>query len=236
MSTAEKTITAKPSAEESVPTLERGDTLTCDEFLRRWEVMARVKRAELLGGIVYMPSPLSWEHGRAHSHLSAWLAVYSASTPGCEPADDATCLMSADDAPQPDTALRILPEYGGQAPLAGRFVKGAPELIAEVCLSSTSYDLHQKRAVYEKAGVREYVAVLLREKELRWHRLVGEAFQQVEPDAAGVFHSEVFPGLWLDGAALLSGQLAPVLAMLSAGLATPEHAAFVAHLAARRTS
>jgi hypothetical protein len=40
----------------------------------------------------------------------------------------------------------------------------------------------------------------------------------------------VFPGLWLDPAALVAGDAQTVLAALSRGLATPEHTAFVARL------
>jgi hypothetical protein len=42
--------------------------------------------------------------------------------------------------------------------------------------------------------------------------------------------SVVFPGLWLDPAALTAGDLARVLTTLQAGTATPEHAAFVRSL------
>jgi hypothetical protein len=42
------------------------------------------------------------------------------------------------------------------------------------------------------------------------------------------------PGLWLDVAALLEGNLSRVLAVLQKGLATPEHAAFVERLAEKR--
>jgi hypothetical protein len=42
--------------------------------------------------------------------------------------------------------------------------------------------------------------------------------------------SEAFPGLWLDPAALLRGDLAVVLDKVREGLASPEHVAFVAGL------
>ena len=46
----------------------------------------------------------------------------------------------------------------------------------------------------------------------------------------GVIRSEVLPGLWLDAAALLRGDLPRVHAVLHQGLAHPDHAAFVALL------
>ena len=42
----------------------------------------------------------------------------------------------------------------------------------------------------------------------------------------------VFPGLWLDAAALIRGDLPQVMLVLQQGLASPEHAAFVARLQA----
>jgi len=67
----------------SVPTLVAGDKLTLAEFLLRWENMTNLKRAELIGGIVYMPTPVSVEHGDTENLASTWAGVYAASTPGC---------------------------------------------------------------------------------------------------------------------------------------------------------
>jgi Uma2 family endonuclease len=228
------TVTIMSTVEQDVAPLERGDKLSRDEFLRRWEAMPHVKRAELIGGIVYMPSPLSRKHGVTDTRLITWVGTYAASTPGCEAGNNATWLM-LEDAPQPDSDLRILPEYGGQSGMEGPYAQGAPELTAEVCLSSTSYDLHQKLNLYQEAGVKEYVAVLLREREVRWHRLVDGAYQLLPSDADGVIRSVVFPGLWLHVRALLDGNMAQVLATLTQGLNTPEHTAFVAQLAQRRS-
>jgi Uma2 family endonuclease len=229
-------VSVMSTVEEAVPPLVAGDFLSRDEFLRRWEAMPHLKRAELIGGIVYMPSPLSREHGATDLDVATWLGVYKAATPGCEGMCNATWLMGEDDAPQPDTSLRLLPEYGGQSRTQGKYAAGAPEFLAEVCLSSAAYDLHQKLRLYQEAGVQEYLAVLVWEREVRWHRLSGDRFQVVPAPADGVYRSAVFPGLWLDGAALLAGDLARVLAVLNQGLQSAEHTAFVAQLAARRRS
>ena len=45
---------------------------------------------------------------------------------------------------------------------------------------------------------------------------------------------DVFPGLWLDPAALIRGDLAHALKVLQQGLATPEHAAFIEQLQQKR--
>jgi Uma2 family endonuclease len=220
--------------EQETPPLVAGDVLSRAEFLRRWEAMPHVKKAELIRGIVYMPSPLSLEHGDTDNQVGAWLAIYAAFTPGCKGSSNATWLMLGD-APQPDNSLRILPAYGGQSRVQGRYAQGAPEFLAETCLSSTAYDLHQKLDLYQEAGVQEYLAVLLRERELRWHHRVGDTFQVVPAPPDGVYRSALFPGLWLDGPALLAEDMARVLATLQQGLNSPEHAAFVEQLARRRS-
>jgi hypothetical protein len=195
--------------------------------------MPQIKRAELVQGVVYMPSPVSREHAVMENNVAAWLGVYRAATPGCESMNNASWLMRGD-APQPDTALRILPEHGGQSGMQGQYASGAPEFLAEVCLSSTAYDLHQKLGLYQESGVQEYLAVLLLEREVRWHQLVAGRLEVVPAPADGVYRSSGFPGLWLDAPVLLAGDLARVLALLNEGLRTPEHQAFVEQLAAAR--
>jgi Uma2 family endonuclease len=105
------------AAPASTPPLLEGDSLTSDEFLRRWVDMPDVKRAELIDGIVYMPSPMSLNHGEVQVFLGGWLTLYASATPGCRPALEATWLMGERQVPQPDISLRILPEFGGQSAL-----------------------------------------------------------------------------------------------------------------------
>src|SRR5437868_1986062 len=94
------------------PLLRDDDRLTRDEFLRRWEAMPGLKHAELIDGIVYMPSPVSRKHSDFHSAIDNWLGHYAVRTPGWRSGLEGTWLMK-EDAPQPDITLRILPEYGG---------------------------------------------------------------------------------------------------------------------------
>jgi hypothetical protein len=73
----------------------------------------------------------------------------------------------------------------------------------------------------------------LYEQEIRWHGLVDGAYQLLAGGADGVWRSRIFPGLWLDGAALLKADMPRVLARLQEGLNSPEHQAFVAELSRR---
>jgi len=147
------------SAIEGVPVLRSGDRLTREEFERRYEAMTAVTKAELIEGVVYMPSPVSTEdHGSPHADLVGWLVVYRASTAGVQVADNSTVRLDWDNEPQPDAFLRILPQFGGQTRDEGRYVAGGPEWAGEVAassVSSVSYDLHDKKESYRRNGVRE---------------------------------------------------------------------------------
>jgi hypothetical protein len=219
--------------EQAVPPLLNGDKLTRDEFFRRWELHPEIKNAELIGGIVYMASPVSVEHGNTESDVGAWLSHYRIYTPGTDSGNNTTACFQ-EDSPQPDINLRILPEYGGKSWVEDDKLFGSPETLVEVCRSSASYDLHVKFDLYEEAKVQEYVAVLLYEQEIRWHVLVRGKYKLLESDADGIWRSRVFPGLWLDGAALLKRDMIAVLAVLQKGLESREHKAFVKELGRRK--
>jgi Uma2 family endonuclease len=210
-----------------------GQRLTQEEFLRRWELYPEIKRAELIGGIVYMPSPTSRGHGRGEIDMGTWVNLYAIHTPGCGPAAHATWLMLTD-APQPDVDLCILPEYGGQSGMHGIYAQGAPELIVEVAFSTASLDLNEKKRLYEQAGVREYVVVMPERRKVHWFQLLDGEYQRLEPNLQGIYCSQVFPGLWLDSRALLKGDMAQVLKTLNRGLKSAGHKRFVAQLAAQR--
>jgi len=204
---------------------ESGDRLDRDEFLALWERMPDLKFAELIDGVVYLPSPLSRQHSRTDHLVQLWTGMYAARAAFIEVLPNATWLMEKS-APQPDVALRILPEYGGQSQNAGELAVGAPEFVAEISYSSRSYDLGPKLQLYERSGVKEYLAVLTEERRLEWRVLREGRFHLLESDQAGIYRSIIFPGLWLDGAAFWNHDIPAVLATLEKGLQSPEFAAF----------
>ena len=217
------------------PPLRDGDRLTSDEFMRRWEAMPDLKHAELIDGIVYMSSPLSRNHSNYHAPLIGWLTNYVANTPGCWADLECTWLMGDRNVPQPDCALLILPEHGGQSREEGDYPAGAPELVVEVAVSSRARDLGVKLNLYERMGVREYLIAVAGKEQFLWKELGPGGYQPLLPGPAdGIFRSRFFPGLWLDPAALWGRDLGRLFAVLHQGLATPEHAAFVTRLAAER--
>jgi Uma2 family endonuclease len=217
------------SVQTSSPELITGQRMTREEFLSRWEALPDLKNAELIEGIVYVASPVSREHGIPDTSAIAWLGLYAWHTPGCEAANNVTWMM-LESAPQPDGYLMILPEYGGQARGKGKYWGGAPDLIVEICVTSTEHDFGPKLALYQRAGVREYITFESLWKRIVWRVLVNGSYIQISPDADGNFRSRVFPGLWLNPTAFWARDGAALQSLLEQGLASAEHAAFVEQL------
>jgi len=209
-----------------VPLLHAGDRLTRAEFERRYTAMPDLKKAELLEGVVYIGGAVRYDHGRAHAVLAGWLAEYAVQTPSVQALLDPSMRLDEDNEPQPDVVLRA--KLGTSRIDADDFLCGPPEIVVEVAARSVSYDLHKKLHVYRRAGVREYLVLRSEDAAVDWFALRDGVYERLAADAAGVVRSEVFPGLWLDVAALLAHDSAGLQAALAAGLRSPEHAAFVA--------
>lgn len=214
MITSTATITRDPT----IPPLENGDQLTLAEFERRYSAMADLKKAELIEGIVYMASPLRIrQHGEPHAQIMLWLGFYQTYTPNLQLGDNCTVRLDLDNEAQPDALLRL--KVGGQSTISqDGYVEGAPELIVEIAASTVSIDLHKKLNVYRRNGVQEYLVWRVDDGEFDWFRLIEGEYTQLEPNPEGILCSESFPGLWLNKAALLAGNLAKVLEILQQGL------------------
>lgn len=226
-------VTMPATAVVLPPPLQAGERLTRDEFLRRWDAMPGLKRAELINGVVHMASPVGRPHARFGYLLGAWIASYDIATPGLECGNNGTWLMSDLDVPQPDLALRILPAVGGQSRDEGIYPAGAPELIVEVSDTTHSKDSSEKLRLYERHGVREYITVRPLRRQLTWRVMSRRKFTELPPAKNGVYRSRVFPGLWLDPVALWNEDLAGLAATVQAGVATLDHARFIQALARR---
>jgi hypothetical protein len=221
-----------PLAPLPPPPLENGDRLTRDEFERRYNAMPWLKKAELIEGEVYMPSPVRLEqHAGPDADLLWWLVHYRAFTPGTRAAGNCTIRLDLENEPQPDGALLTLPSHGGKAKISeDDYIEGSPELLGEISASTVIIDLNKKFHVYRRNHVQEYIVWRVQDAAIDWFVLRGEDFERLQPDAAGLYRSEVFPGLWLDAAAMMRGDLATVLERLQEGMRSPEHTAFVAKL------
>lgn len=226
----------RASRSAPAPPLVNGDRLTRAEFERRYEASPDLKKVELVEGVVCMPSPTrSRSHARPHAVMVGWLFTYAASTPGVQLNDNPTVRLDLDNEPQPDVALLIDPDAGGQSRVsADDYIEGAPELIVEIAASSTSRDLNEKFRVYRRNGVREYLVWPTVDRRLDWFELVDGVYRSRQPDPSGLVHSAVFPGLRLAVDALLRGDLPAVVEAQQRGLGDPAHAAFVMRLQAQR--
>jgi hypothetical protein len=215
-------------------TLVEGQRLDQPTFHALYEAMPPGSRAELINGVVRMPSPVGPPHGRASLPVLMWLGFYQGNTPGVEALVDTSTALGLESEPQPDAQLRILAECGGRTQADRRFIHGVPELLVEVAHASRYTDLGPKFDDYERVGVLEYVVRALEPDKVYWFILREGHFVHLASGPDGIYRSEVFPGLWLDPAALLAGDIHRLQAVVDLGCATPEHAAFVARLAAAR--
>ena len=214
------------------PVLHNGDTLGADEYLRRFCRMPEVKKAELIGGVVFVESRACVGHGAAASDLACWLGAYSIPTAGTQGSIRVTTLLDDDNVVQPDVTLAILPESGGRITYSSDgYHAGGAELLAEVAMNSAGFDAVMKPRLYLKHGVAEYVLWRVEDEAIDWWTLRDGDYAAIEPDPAdGLLKSAVYPGLWLDKPAMLRGDMPAVLAALQRGLASPGHAEFAAKL------
>jgi Uma2 family endonuclease len=216
-----------------LPPLETGDQLSSEEFLRRYEAMPHLKKAELIDGVVYVASPTRWdEHAVPHQALALLLSSYWAYTPGTQGGDSGTVRLDMKNVPQPDLTLIILPSHGGRVRFdEGGYIAGASELVGEISASTASIDLNKKFRLYLRHQVSEYIVWRVYDEEIDWFVRREGRFERLQPDGSGVYRSEAFRGLWLDAQALIKLDLLRALQVLQQGLASPEHEDFVQRLA-----
>ena len=224
--------TAQPPA---IKPLIAGQRLDRAEFHERYLATPPGFRAELIGGVVVVPSPARDRHSEVHRGAVLWTGFYESRTPGITGGLEGSTALDDLAEVQPDTCLRIKPEHGGQTRKLGNIIGGCPELVIEVASSSRAIDLGPKLTDYERSGALEYVVLAVNPDEAYWHVREGDRLVRVPADPDGIYRSRVFRGLWLDPAALFAYDLAAIFATVDRGLASPEHADFVARLAAFRS-
>ncbi|MBL9157001.1 MAG: Uma2 family endonuclease [Verrucomicrobiales bacterium] len=207
-----RTLDPANPARRIIPPLENGDHLSAREFLRRYEAMPEVKKAELIQGIVHMASPVRLDlHGKPDALIQGWLCVYAASHPEATHATNVTVRLDSDDVAQPDAVLFLDADHGGKTVVdESGYLSGAPELVVEIAASSVSRDAREKLVSYRRAGVAEYLLWRVLDEEIDWFVLEEDEYRPIEPEE-GFLRSRVFPGLALPVAAALAGDLATVL-------------------------
>lgn len=223
-------LAAAPTS--AIPPLVTGDCMNRAEFRRRWEAMPHIKHAELIEGIVFMAAALRHrQHGEPHGIVFGWLDRYLEAVPGLAGGLDASVGLDDLNEPQPDAYLFLPPGMGTVVVTPEGYLEGPPELVAEVSASTTSIDLHLKFEAYRRNGIREYLVWRVLDHQVDWFALTDGQYVPLPASPDGIVRSRVFPGLWLDPAALISRQRKRLYAVLQQGLATPEFAAFAAEVA-----
>ena len=233
------------SPAEAVAELADGARMTPRVFHLLYDRTPHGFRAELIERRVSVVSPNAGGHAGPHLDFGTAIGLYRWSTPGVAGGIDQTARLAESGEAQPDLFLRIRLDHGGrvgtwnlvdgeQVPAGddGDYLDAGPEFVLEVSRSSLGRDRGPKRRDYVRGGVREYVIADVRGRRLIRYDLVENPDEPTPAPPDGVLKSRAMPGLWLNAPALFAGDLAAVRKSCEAGLATPEHAAFAAKLAA----
>lgn len=231
-----------PAVDRTIPAprngyvpLHNGDHMDAETFHALYEQTPEGFKAELIGGIVYVASPVYGFHADPHARAMTWLGLYMTRTPGVQLLDNCSMRLDEENELQPDAMLRIRSEYAGRSSLNEKgVVVGPPELLLEVAYTSRNIDLKQKMRQYEQAGVEEYVVVLAEKNEVEWFYMFNNRFRPLRA-TAGLLKSKVFPGLWLEPATLFSDSTDSLLDAVVEGTDSNGHSKLVAKLAARRS-
>src|ERR1700761_9348801 len=102
MSTVERAQTTK-----ILPPLIAGQHLDQPTFHERYEAMPDGTWAELVGGVVYMPSPVRSEHGDYDDVVGYWIVHYKRFTKGLRSGKNSTIMLDEIGETQPDGHLRL---------------------------------------------------------------------------------------------------------------------------------
>ena len=113
------------------------------------------------------------------------LSITRRATKGVRSGKNSTVILDRVGETQPDGHLRIPQELGGQTRIERGYIVGAPELVIEIARSSRSYDLNEKKADYERAGVREYIVVELEPDRVHWFIRRDGRFEDLPVGATG---------------------------------------------------
>src|SRR3954453_22742052 len=105
-----------------LPPLMSGEHLDQPTFHERYEAMPPGTWAELVGGVVYMPSPLRDEHGGNDDVVGGWLLWYRKATPGLRGGANVTTKLGPSGEVQLDRHLRIREELGGRSRIVSGYI------------------------------------------------------------------------------------------------------------------
>ena len=209
------TVKLMPLPSLRPPELHDGDRMSREEFLWRWEQIPELKQAELIDGVVYLASPVSFPHSEYQVLFAALLTHYARASKAGFRVGTNTSLTLAGSVVQPDVVL-VRNAIG----VEGGYLEDVPDLIVEVSYSSVAHDLGRKLSTYRSAGVREYITVLVEKQCVEWRVLSGTQYRLLDPAQDGILKSPGLPGLWLDTQALFPLDHERLFAAIDRGVKT----------------
>ena len=160
---------------EALISLDPGDHLTREEFHRRYCARPDIRKAELIDGVVYVPSPVRALHGEPHlggHRLALCLFGQKPGRPMAQSTPPSAWTPMASVTRSSQTLASGFDEPGGpRLTEDGTICEGAPQLVVEVAASSASYDLYEKKEAYRRNGVHEYVVWRVIDRVIDWFEL-----------------------------------------------------------------
>ncbi len=167
--------------------------LTSEEFLDFLEPGAR---ADLIGGQIYMHSPVNFRHATLLNNLDCLLRVYlqEAGLGGVLHREAVAVRLSARETFMPDLSYFTAAQA---ARLGTTHAAFAPSFVVEVLSpSSIKRDCGPKFAAYEQHGVQEYWVLDPEGLEHRFYRRAGDLLEEFAAGADKI-ESTSIPGFWV---------------------------------------
>jgi Uma2 family endonuclease len=175
--------------------VEIAERMTAEEFMRD---APEDRKAELIDGVLVMPSPASTTHERLQRFLFLLLQSYAEERDLGEALGSRTAVVLApDQAPEPDI-LFVRKERQGIIQEKG--VMAAPDFVIELLSAGTARnDRGPKFRAYERAGVSELWLIDPYGPEgTQFFQLQEGRYVEVRADKNGILRATAVPGFWID--------------------------------------
>jgi Uma2 family endonuclease len=162
---------------------------------------------ELLNGRVVMNPPAGYPHGKIGNLVQVLLGNFVLQRRSGEVFDSSQGFeLPSGDTVEPDHSFVSQERWASANPVMGQFLRVVPDLVVEVLSTRTaSQDRGEKKAVYERNGVREYWLIDPRARNLTVFALKEGLFGK----AVTLSEEERFESNVLEGLAFLVRQLLP---------------------------
>ena len=184
------------------PVFESIETYTQVEFedlVAERERLGDDHHYELLNGRVVMTPPAGYPHGGIEAALLRIIGSFvRAGKLGRVCGSSQGFALPSGDTVEPDASFVSEERWNaGPAPIPGKFLRVVPDLVVEILSTRTaSRDRGEKKAIYERAGVREYWLVDSRARTVVRFARVRDRFDRGSTSSAGeAVESIVLAGL-----------------------------------------